>query len=72
MILPAEEYRAIHISDPPRLHKGLDRVLNFAVGRYRCRSGVMDVMHKEAEQIVDSSLKLSKMTDGKLREPPVF
>ncbi len=68
LILPVRDYRATHVGIPAKLHKGLDRVVHAAVGRYHRRSSLLRKMHKEAEQIVDNSLKLRHVADGKLRE----
>jgi preprotein translocase subunit SecA len=68
LILPVQDYRATHIDVPAKLHKGLDRIGHSVVGRYRRRSSLLLKIRKEAEQILDSSLKLRSVSDGKLRE----
>jgi len=68
VIIPSEDYRSTHIQVPQKPHKGLDLMLHSAVGRYRSRSGVLDAMSREAEQIVNRSLQLSNIADGKLHE----
>ncbi len=68
MILPARDYQATHIKVPPNLHTGLDRIVHSAVGRYRSRSSVIDDLLNEAEQIIDRSLEICYVPEGKLRE----
>ncbi len=68
MILPSEDYQATHIALPAKLHKGLDRTVNSAVGCWRRRTGILSGMLKEAEQIVENSLKLRHVSESRLRE----
>ena len=68
LILPAEDYRATHIAAPAELHKGLDRIVNSAVGRLRRRAGILNGMLMEAERIVENSLELRHVTEAGLRE----
>ena len=68
MIMPGHDYRVVRLNDPSELHKGLDRIANHVVGRYQGRSGQVSDLHKEADQIVASSLKLRYESDVKLQE----
>ncbi|UCD34975.1 MAG: prepilin peptidase [Nitrospiraceae bacterium] len=68
MILPDHDYRALHIAEPRKLHRGLDRIVHSSVGRCRGRSGVLRLMREEAIQIAESSLKYRHRADGKLRD----
>jgi preprotein translocase subunit SecA len=68
LILPARDYRATQILVPGKLHTGLDRILHAAIGRYRSGPAVLRRMQEAAEQIVDRSLELSRMAEGKLRD----
>ncbi|MBE9581878.1 MAG: hypothetical protein IMF18_09685 [Proteobacteria bacterium] len=68
MILPAHDYRRIHIVVPGKVHKGLDRVANSLVGRYSRRSRILRSLHKKAEQIIEESFELRHVSDRKLRD----
>ncbi len=67
LILPASDYRATRIVVPGKLHTGLDRMANGAIGRHRGRARVLKEMHQDAEQIFERSLELTHVAEGKLR-----
>ncbi len=68
MMMPAHDYRTVRLNVPSELHKGLDRVSNYIVGRYKRHSCEISDIHNKAEQIVDGSLKLHNISDSKLKE----
>jgi len=68
MTMAAHDFRVYNLNVPAELNKGLDRVVNHVVGRYKRRSAQLSDLHKEAEQIVAGSLKLRYESDHKLKE----
>ncbi len=66
-MLPAEDFRATQLLAPAKLHRGLDRWVHGATGRFRSGPTILARMQAEAEGIVENSQALRTLDDGALR-----
>ncbi len=68
MRLPSDDYQATRAIAPEKLHKGLDRVVHNAIGRWRRRKYVLRKLHEQAIQIADRSLQHRHRSEAKVRQ----
>ncbi len=68
MILPAHDYQSLRMTTPGKLHKGLDRCVNDALGRLRSRRSILEQMHRQAGEIVGRSLQLRALPERELQQ----
>ncbi|MDA3903968.1 MAG: DEAD/DEAH box helicase [Desulfuromusa sp.] len=53
---------------PEPLHKGLDRSIHQLLGRYRRRKGLMQSWQKQAEEVLQQTSQLQKLSDQELKQ----
>ncbi len=68
ILTPTQEYRRTSYRTPTRPHKGLDVVVNHAIGLYQRRSQLLQLLQKEAERIDALAPEYVQLTDHLLHE----
>jgi len=68
MNLPSKDYRRVQIVVPKKLYKGLDSVVNAAVGKFNRRKGILKRTLKEAVLISESAKKFREISNQELKK----
>lgn len=66
-LVPTHDYRRTGFKSPPSLLRGIDAVVNSAIGRYRRRGKVFADLKVEAEEVEKMGVEFSGVGTGKLR-----
>ncbi len=68
MMTPSEEYRRIHLQQPPRLLKGLDAGVHALAGFYQRRRPILAELRRDAEKVDALAPKVLTLSHHALRE----
>lgn len=67
-LIPTHDYRRTGFHPPARLLRGLDAVVNAAIGQYRRRAAVFEQLKRDAAEVDRQAVEWMELPSGKLRQ----
>ncbi len=67
-LVPTHDYRRTGFHPPAKLLRGLDGLVNGAIGRYRRRAGVFEQLKLDATEVDRQAMEWKELSSGKLKQ----